>query len=101
MVPQIVEALPIAIDMGLRLPIVYNTSAYDSVESLGVMGRPGRRLHAGLQVVDVTAEPTIPGGRPTIRRSRGRRCRRCIGRWVTSGLMRMALRYGASWFVTW
>ena len=36
-VPQIVEALPIAIDMGLRLPIVYNTSAYDSVESLGVM----------------------------------------------------------------
>jgi putative pyruvate formate lyase activating enzyme len=33
-VPQILEALPIAIDRGLDLPIVYNTSAYDSMESL-------------------------------------------------------------------
>jgi putative pyruvate formate lyase activating enzyme len=36
-VPQIVEALPHAIRMGLRLPLVYNTSAYDSPESLRVM----------------------------------------------------------------
>jgi len=36
-VPQILEALPLAIDAGLRLPIVYNTSAYDSMESLGWM----------------------------------------------------------------
>lgn len=36
-VPQIVEALPIAIERGLRLPIVYNTSAYDSLESLELM----------------------------------------------------------------
>lgn len=36
-VPQIVEALPHAIEMGLRLPLVYNTSAYDSLESLKVM----------------------------------------------------------------
>ncbi len=36
-VPQIVEALPYAIDMGPRLPLVYNTSAYDSMESLQVM----------------------------------------------------------------
>jgi len=33
-VPQILEALPIAIRNGLRLPIVYNTSAYDSMDSL-------------------------------------------------------------------
>lgn len=33
-VPQILEALPAAIRGGLRLPIVYNTSAYDSLESL-------------------------------------------------------------------
>ena len=33
-VPEILEALPIAIERGLRLPIVYNTSAYDSMESL-------------------------------------------------------------------
>jgi putative pyruvate formate lyase activating enzyme len=36
-VPQILEALPIAVDRGLRLPIVYNTSAYDSVDSLRLM----------------------------------------------------------------
>lgn len=33
-VPQVLEALPLAIEHGLRLPIVYNTSAYDSLESL-------------------------------------------------------------------
>jgi putative pyruvate formate lyase activating enzyme len=36
-VPQILEALPIALDGGLRLPIVYNTSAYDSLDSLRLM----------------------------------------------------------------
>jgi len=36
-VPQIMEALPYAIEMGLKLPIVYNTSAYDSEESLEIM----------------------------------------------------------------
>jgi putative pyruvate formate lyase activating enzyme len=36
-VPQILEALPIALDRGLRLPIVYNTSAYDSADSLELM----------------------------------------------------------------
>ncbi len=36
-VPQIIEALPVAIERGLRLPIVYNTSAYDSMESLALL----------------------------------------------------------------
>lgn len=36
-VPQIMEALPYAIDMGLSIPLVYNTSSYDSLESLRVM----------------------------------------------------------------
>jgi putative pyruvate formate lyase activating enzyme len=36
-VPQILEALPLAIDAGLGLPIVYNTSAYDSLDSLALM----------------------------------------------------------------
>jgi putative pyruvate formate lyase activating enzyme len=35
--PQIVEALPFAIEQGLRLPLVYNTSAYDSMESLALL----------------------------------------------------------------
>jgi putative pyruvate formate lyase activating enzyme len=36
-VPQILEALPLAVDRGLRLPLVYNTSAYDSVRSLALL----------------------------------------------------------------
>jgi putative pyruvate formate lyase activating enzyme len=36
-VPQILEALPLAVEAGLRLPIVYNTSAYDSLDSLRLM----------------------------------------------------------------
>ena len=36
-VPQILEALPLAVAGGLRLPIVYNTSSYDSMDSLRLM----------------------------------------------------------------
>lgn len=36
-VPQILEALVLAVERGLRLPLVYNTSAYDSLESLQLM----------------------------------------------------------------
>ncbi len=36
-VPQILEALPLAIEGGLRLPLVYNTSAYDSLHSIHLM----------------------------------------------------------------
>lgn len=36
-VPQVLEALVIAVERGLRLPIVYNTSAYDSPESLRLL----------------------------------------------------------------
>ncbi len=36
-VPQVVETLALAIERGLRLPIVYNTSAYDALESLRLL----------------------------------------------------------------
>jgi putative pyruvate formate lyase activating enzyme len=36
-VPQILEALPLAIERGLRVPLVYNTGAYDSLDSVGLM----------------------------------------------------------------
>lgn len=36
-VPQILEALPFAIEGGLRLPLVYNTSSYDSPDSIRLM----------------------------------------------------------------
>jgi len=36
-VPQILEALPLAVEAGLRLTLVYNTSASDSADSLALM----------------------------------------------------------------
>ena len=35
--PQILEAVPLAVADGLRLPIIYNTSAYDSLDSLQLL----------------------------------------------------------------
>jgi magnesium chelatase family protein len=36
-VPQILEALPLAVEGGLRLPLVYNTGGYDCVETLKLL----------------------------------------------------------------
>lgn len=36
-VPQVVEATVIAIEQGLDIPLVYNTSGYDSLESLALL----------------------------------------------------------------
>jgi len=35
--PQVIEAVAAAIPMGLRLPIIYNTSAYDAITSLRLL----------------------------------------------------------------
>ncbi len=35
--PQIVRALTLAVPRGLRLPLIYNTNAYDSVDVLGLL----------------------------------------------------------------
>ncbi len=35
--PQVLEAVTVAVEEGLTIPIVYNTSAYDSMESLELM----------------------------------------------------------------
>ena len=36
-VPQVIEAVVEAIDLGLNIPIVYNTSAYDALDSIDLM----------------------------------------------------------------
>ncbi len=36
-VPQILAALPLAIEMGLAIPLVYNTGGYDSAETLRLL----------------------------------------------------------------
>ena len=37
MVPQVIEAIYEAVNAGFRLPIVYNTSSYDSMKSLQLL----------------------------------------------------------------
>jgi putative pyruvate formate lyase activating enzyme len=36
-VPQILQGLEIAVELGLRLPLVYNSGGYDSVETLEIL----------------------------------------------------------------
>lgn len=36
-VPQILEALPIAVEMGLKIPLVYNTGGYDIIQTLMII----------------------------------------------------------------
>jgi putative pyruvate formate lyase activating enzyme len=36
-VPQVIEAVALAVDRGLGLPLVYNTSGYDALESIALM----------------------------------------------------------------
>jgi putative pyruvate formate lyase activating enzyme len=36
-VPQIISALPVAIEMGLRIPLVYNCGGYESVEAIALL----------------------------------------------------------------
>ncbi len=35
--PQVLEALPYAVERGLRLPLVYNTSAYDGLDGIALL----------------------------------------------------------------
>jgi putative pyruvate formate lyase activating enzyme len=37
MVPQILESIPLAVEQGLDLPLVYNTGGYDTVETLRII----------------------------------------------------------------
>ena len=49
-VPQIVLGLAVAIQAGLRLPVVYNTGGYDAPQALALDGWLDRHLHARHQV---------------------------------------------------
>jgi uncharacterized Fe-S radical SAM superfamily protein PflX len=62
-VPQILEALPLAVEGGLRLPIVYNTSAYDSPESLELMDGVVDIYMPDLKLAG--SEHTTPPARPS------------------------------------
>ena len=50
--PQVIEAIYYAVDRGFKLPIVYNTSSYDSVKSIelldGLVGELGGQIFFSL-----------------------------------------------------
>jgi putative pyruvate formate lyase activating enzyme len=65
-VPQILSALALAIARGLRLPLVYNTSAYDSVSTLrrleGIVDiyMPDLKFFASATAARLAAAPDYP-----------------------------------------
>ncbi|EUA73227.1 putative pyruvate formate lyase activating enzyme [Mycobacterium xenopi 4042] len=99
-VPQILEALPYAIDAGLRLPIVYNTSAYDSLDGLALMDgiidiyMPDAKVWTRDRARRLLRMPDYP-----------RRCaqpsRRWPGRWGSWSWTTTGWRCVACWCVTW
>jgi putative pyruvate formate lyase activating enzyme len=91
-VPQVLEGLLLAVEGGLRLPLVYNTSAYDSAESLAWLDG----------VVDVYM-PDFKYWTPalTTRTSRGRASPRCTGRSARCGWTRRDSPTAGSWFDIW
>ena len=78
--PQMAKAILLAARGGLRLPIVYNTNAYDSVEVLRLLEGDRRRLPARLQVRRHGRRLALLEGARTTRRARGRPWSRCTAR---------------------
>src|SRR5437867_8776955 len=85
-VPQILEALLIAVERGLRWPLVYNTSAYDSLESIHLMEGLVDIYMPDFKLWDAEKLPEVPRGQ-RLRRCCAARDRRdaCAGRRVESG----------------
>ncbi len=65
-VPQILKALPMAIEAGLRVPLVYNTSGYDAVETLELLDgivdiyMPDFKFAAGPPAAEYCNAPDYP-----------------------------------------
>jgi putative pyruvate formate lyase activating enzyme len=92
-VAQILEALLIAAEQGLRLPLVYNTGGYDSPEALalldGVIDIYMPDMNTNIRTCATMWLPTR------------RRCARCTARSATWSSTRPASRGAACWCATW
>ena len=99
-VPQIVEALPFAIERGLKLPLIYNTSGYDSMESLQLLDglvdiyMPDFKWWDREAARKYSKAPDYP---EVARRS----LKEMHRRWAIWFWMRRAWRSGACWFGIW
>ena len=52
-IQPIIEALPIAVDKGLEVPLVYNCGGYERVSALKLLERNCRYLYAGFQILEL------------------------------------------------
>ncbi len=93
-VPQILDALLIAINGGLRLPLVYNTSSYDSMESIRLMDRvvdiymPDFKLWDSQRSLRYLLARDYPDAARRV-------VKPCMSKWVSCVSMKMALRSAA------
>ena len=99
-VPQVIEAVAIAAEQGLRLPIVYNSSGYDGAETLPLLDgvvdvyMPDFKFWRARPRPATRAPPTTPT-------SRGGRSWRCTARSVSLPLRRATASRGAAcWSAT-
>jgi putative pyruvate formate lyase activating enzyme len=80
-VPQVLEALPIACARGLRVPLVYNTSAYDSLDSLALLDGVVDIYMPDFKYWDVRASAKILGAKdyPAVARAAVAEMHRQVG----------------------
>jgi len=94
-VPQILKALGIARERGFNLPIVYNTSGYESLETLRLLDGivdiylPDMRYNDNSVALRYSVAPITS-------RSTGRRYKRCIARSETWSSMKRGSQRGGS-----
>jgi len=99
-VPQILDALPHAIERGLNVPLVYNTGTYDAVETLKLLGGIFDIYMPDFKVWDpVMARRYLKA--LNIPRGHERLLKKCNDRAVISTWTRTASPSGESSCVTW
>ena len=80
-VPQILEALPIAAEQGLRLPLVYNSGGYDSVPTLKLLDGVFDIYMPDMKYADAATAERLSGisEYPSINRAAVREMHRQVG----------------------
>ena len=100
-VPQILKALGIARERGFNLPIVYNTSGYESLETLRLLDGIVDIYLPDMRYSDDCCRHPVLGRRRIIPRSTGLRSKRCTDRSAIWSSTRTASQSGVFWCATW
>ena len=80
--PRILEALPIAMEGGFNIPIVYNTSGYEVLPALKLLRRHCGHIPPGHAVLPRRFREEVLESEDVLQRHiTARRLKRCSGRW--------------------